>query len=968
MPPKKKRRAPAVKAGIARQHLIDNFATLPSAGEDILNGHVWFLYTEHDRVISHILTALKDVVPEDPSSYRYQVQKLCKTLEKFRHLTGGTEFVKFVALCCEVFTPVGPVPSISAESAPSTSVEPAPSMSTEPIPSMSTEPELSSLAGSAPSTSAGPGPFEPASPTADQPLASPRPRKLSLRKGFSSPRRERIKRRLDFVSKGKAEMQKKYLMKLKEMKAKQQKTETVKRLNHVIKRKDATIQKLKLKLVDDSVHQDLIATKSELAVLKRKHRRLKLYRQCKRASTPASVDEDVARLHRELRSKDAVIRHLENRILLLEETIEELQCRTPGPLQKEGKTFPPETRMFVYDAIVNHVPTRSVPTLLSKFAQRSGLKMDSVPHRTTVEMMARELGVVADLQAAELLMTNANVTLGFDSTTQEGVHINSVHITTKDGCNVIAIDQLAGGTAEDYARHVDDSVKRLAEVYAAIHVKAEFEACRKQMIANIVNTMTDRAAVNHATIVRVCEMWGKPLNELNCHLHPLDTIASATRSALRGLESDKGKLFGSDCIAANVVLQMNKFRYKDGKGDPRGFTNFLDHEGLPRGLIPRYRGNRLHILFHICGKYVEHHDRFVHFLRTGTVSCGGLQTSILGDFDSDVGKDEMRVLGLIGKLLSGPWMTMFYTSPEEQVSHTEGITIVKGVLETVKEYLAKPECVLTTKTDFFGKVLDENDTTLQKLQESPENETVFVKMVKVCLTAVITVLERQYDRYFAMDINQKLEEETESARCHNIDAEEIMGMFSATKDNAPNATLNYLSSKIRAQKNGVVDYLDNLEQDKRTRVIQMSRTIGRKQLQASRRKSVQVREELAQRIALKQEMKATAERKKLEKLLRSTSLDIGTEFPDLPESVRSDLMGILGGKVVGRAICHVWYNRESKQKEMFSGKVEKLKKKAGGTYVIGYWSQDETYDDAVDFEVSKYELAADLVCGDLVFP
>ena len=150
-------------------------------------------------------------------------------------------------------------------------VEPAPSTSTEPIPSMSTEPELSSLAGSAPSTSARPGPFEPASPTADQPLASPRPRKLSLRKGFSSPRRERIKRRLDFVSKGKAEMQKNYLMKLIETRAKQEKTEKVKCLNQVIKRKDATIQKLKLKLVDDSVHQDLIATKSELAALKRKH-------------------------------------------------------------------------------------------------------------------------------------------------------------------------------------------------------------------------------------------------------------------------------------------------------------------------------------------------------------------------------------------------------------------------------------------------------------------------------------------------------------------------------------------------------------------------------------------------------------------------------------------------------------------------------------------------------------------------
>ena len=64
MPPKKKRKAPATKVGLATQHLTDNFAALPCAGEDILNGHVLFVYTEHDRVISCTLTALKDIVDD----------------------------------------------------------------------------------------------------------------------------------------------------------------------------------------------------------------------------------------------------------------------------------------------------------------------------------------------------------------------------------------------------------------------------------------------------------------------------------------------------------------------------------------------------------------------------------------------------------------------------------------------------------------------------------------------------------------------------------------------------------------------------------------------------------------------------------------------------------------------------------------------------------------------------------------
>ena len=33
---------------------------------------------------------------------------------------------------------------------------------------------------------------------------------------------------------------------------------------------------------------------------------------------------------------------------------------------------------------------------------------------------------------------------------------------------------------------------------------------------------------------------------------------------------------------------------------------------------------------------------------------------------------------------------------------------------------------------------------------------------------------------------------------------------------------------------------------------------------------------------------------------------------------------------------------------------------------MGYWSEEETYqDNAVDYDISKYALAADLVCEDL---
>lgn len=48
-------------------NLTDNFATLSCISDDVLNGHVLFVYIDHDCVI-FLLSALKEVVPGDLSS------------------------------------------------------------------------------------------------------------------------------------------------------------------------------------------------------------------------------------------------------------------------------------------------------------------------------------------------------------------------------------------------------------------------------------------------------------------------------------------------------------------------------------------------------------------------------------------------------------------------------------------------------------------------------------------------------------------------------------------------------------------------------------------------------------------------------------------------------------------------------------------------------------------------------------
>ncbi|XP_064605780.1 uncharacterized protein LOC135470675 [Liolophura sinensis] len=548
------------------------------------------------------------------------------------------------------------------------------------------------------------------------------------------------------------------------------------------------------------------------------------------------------------------IRTLENDKLELEENLKELQASNHASFTKTGKTFSTDIRMFVYESIVNQVPTKNVPKLLDKFAQRADIQLECIPHRSTVELMVRELGVLSDLQASEVLMDSENSTLGFDATTQGGVHINEIHVTTKSDCQVIAVDELDGGTAEDYALHVVDSIDRLADVYSDFH-KADYQETRQKLIGNITNTLTDRVVVNHAAITHISGIWGKSFNELNCHLHPLGTIASTARKSLKPFEVSKGSLYGSDSLAGNIMLQMNKLRYKDGKGDPKGFVNFLHEQGLPRGILPRYRGNRLHIVFHICG----------------CASCGGLQAAMLKDFVNPVAKVELQVLGLVGKILSGPWMTKFYTSPEKQVDHVDGIPIVKNVIDTIKENAENPMSLLTNSTDFFGNELNSCDSTLKCLQERPADENLFCQMMQAVLEEIAVVLERQYSRYFSLELTEQLRKETESARSHNIDAEEIMGMFSAAQKRSPNSTICHLSSKLRAQKNKVMDYLDRLDSDTLTlqSVLKTAVSRGRKQRQHNRKRCFELRKEMARRQTLKREKKETRDRKKVETKLRS---------------------------------------------------------------------------------------------------
>ena len=249
-------------------------------------------------------------------------------------------------------------------------------------------------------------------------------------------------------------------------------SQSVKVLTQKLKRKNQQIRRLKAERTETAETSELQRVRQRLKNCKRQCQRL----QSKSANAAHADIVNLTEMTKTLRSRDSYIRQLENDKLLLQERVDATDVHKK--MMKLGKAFDSDMRRIVYNGIVNQVPTANIPVIISRFATHLSIQVDSIPHRSTVEMMAREIGVIADLQAAEALISNNHLTLGFDATTQKGIRRNSIHVTTESHCYVLAIDELPGGTAVDYSTHVNPSTISPASTPSS-HIQTRSSAGRR---------------------------------------------------------------------------------------------------------------------------------------------------------------------------------------------------------------------------------------------------------------------------------------------------------------------------------------------------------------------------------------------------------------------------------------------------------------------------------------------------------
>ncbi|XP_047137209.1 uncharacterized protein LOC124813769 [Hydra vulgaris] len=318
----------------------------------------------------------------------------------------------------------------------------------------------------------------------------------------------------------------------------------------------------------------------------------------------------------------------------------------------------------------------------------------------------------------------------------------------------------------------------------------------------------------------------------------------------------------------------------------------------------------------------------------------------------------------MGKLLTGPWMTNFYVAQSE-VDFLSGVEVVKGVRNILIESQKNALSLLNRTTDFFGGCI--NDPVFDSIVNFSPRTNEMKDAIVCCLSAVVNVIDRQYKRLFNLNTTDKLKAQTLSARLHNIDSEELMGMFSAAKQKAPNATLCFLSAKLRACKNKTTEFLYEKPIEVRNKLILWAISTARKKRFANIQKHEELKIELIKRMAAKLQKKEEKERKNVEKILKNcVPQQIKILFPDLENNEAADIEDIIFGDVIGRNICHMWYDSVTNTQEIYYGRILRLKKNNIGVYIISYWKPKECEDeDAIEYDMNKYQLSADIICGDL---
>ena len=351
-----------------------------------------------------------------------------------------------------------------------------------------------------------------------------------------------------------------------------------------------------------------------------------------------------------------------------------------------------------------------------------------------------------------------------------------------------------------------------------------------------------------------------------------------------------------------------------------------------------------------------HRHLLLEYLTKYCPVTNSLRTALINDIGNSHVQEHLRLLGMFGKCLTGPWMTLFYGN-DAGLGHLEFQPHMNAAVVTLRQFIDHPAGFLSTTTDVFGQPLHvgAEDPVIIALKQDCDLNRDMLKGIQCLAGGFVEVLERQLGRYLTgdlSDVTPELLASTKSAPAHNIASGRTLGMVDAQVRRAPNAAMEFVAGKVKYASNATHKWLHQLgsvEQEKAIHTaIHRSREASRINKERSKR-NVEFMMSRLQDISQKRDKKkrAKVERDVLS-LLRKNDLvpaDISDTFPVLEPDACNSLFTLCTDcdTMAGNLVTHIWQVDGTDQ--IFSGRIlKKKKKKIVPKVVISYWAQNEDED------------------------
>ena len=403
-----------------------------------------------------------------------------------------------------------------------------------------------------------------------------------------------------------------------------------------------------------------------------------------------------------------------------------------------------------------------------------------------------------------------------------------------------------------------DTLLEILEDLDVIRKEIGEECVSSKIICKLKNTMSDRHAAEklfstllseyranilpdvvsgwHQMTIGEHEQFMR-MNNFFCGLHFLVGLADTAEETLKTWESTFDEQDTPTYSKSSGTQRLIRTAYKafhhrgsEQEGCSTHFRTYLRHKGLTKIPLASFVGNRFNILFYDAAGvyYLKSHMKEYLSNYHGT-SLNHLLQSVYKDLRSPVYTAACKALGIIDKLVTGPFWRYLQTS---SVSILQMSTIYTHTRDSFEKWSQDAQKVLDNEALLFPDCTSAMDDVMECLYKTSENDHLVQELLQLIFKCFSLTVERLLIDHlpggeFHDVTDPAIVSETLSVPKTNVVPERDFAILDRLMSQKPNASYIALESMIPFSQNKSSAWLKDKSPCEVERLFQAARKLSK---------------------------------------------------------------------------------------------------------------------------------------------